>query len=472
MKRIVPFLATLFIALSTVGQSGPELVFTNPVLVSGTANKEGAIYRFSNVATGVDATVKLKKFSRNDITMATVDNAVLGWNKAFQPEFGLAGLVAANQNWYVDFEMIFYKAGTNNKQKMDTVDLTALDVDGDGSAISEYVTYDKPNSVLYSTVSYLTNAAVGALGQSFVCAQDNLLSTIIICLYCGGDGILSGDDCSHCDGTGIVHSLCGHAYEGGSGNTVLGPVSNFVNIDTAATQVMATYQYLKTDRIRFRYGAKTNNNTSNGAGIRLNSTWFREFSLTPQLTTLPIKLSSFTAMLTNNKAELKWITSYEKDVNYFAIEKSADGKDFSQIGVVFAKGNSTENNSYAYPDAAINTTKEGIVYYRLRSVDVDGKSQVSDVKLIRISKQNEQVASIVSYPNPVVNELRVTIPTNWQGKKVSYEVLNNSGQPAYRKEAGSSSQTETIGVAQLSPGFYIVKVSCNGEVAQQKIIKK
>lgn len=472
MKRIVPFLVTLFISLSTFAQSGPELVFSNPVLESGTANKEGAVYRFSNVATGVDATVKLRKFSRNDIVMATVDNAVLGWDKAFQPEFGLPGLVPANQNWYIDFEMTFLKAGTNTKQKMDTVDLTALDVDGDGRAISEYVTYDKPSSILYSTVSYLTNATVGALGQSLVCAQDNLLSPIIPCLHCGGDGVFGGDDCDDCDGTGIVHSLCGHAYEGGSGNTVLGPVNNFAAIDTAAVQVMATYQYLKTDRIRFRYGAKTNNFTSNGAGIRLNSTWFREFSLTPALTTLPIKLSSFTAMLVNTKADLKWTTSYEKDVNYFAIEKSTDGKNFSQIGMVFAKGNSTENNSYTYPDVNINTTKESIVYYRLRSVDIDGKSQLSEVKLIRIGKQNEQIASIVSYPNPVVNELRVTIPATWQGKKVSYEVLNNNGQSAYRKEIGSSGQTETIAMSQLAPGFYIIKVSCNGEVAQQKIIKK
>ena len=136
MKKIVPFFAAFFISLAVFCQSGPELVFTNPVLVSGTALKQGAVYRFSNVTTGVDATVKLKKFSRNDIVMPTVDNSVLGWNKALQPEFGLPGVVAPFQNWYVDFEMTFYKAGTNSKQKMDTIDFTALDVDGDGMSNS------------------------------------------------------------------------------------------------------------------------------------------------------------------------------------------------------------------------------------------------------------------------------------------------------------------------------------------------
>ncbi|MBL0305986.1 MAG: hypothetical protein IPQ25_08090 [Chitinophagaceae bacterium] len=78
MKKIVPFFAAFFISLAVFCQSGPELVFTNPVLVSGTALKQGAVYRFSNVTTGVDATVKLKKFSRNDIVMPTVDNSVFG----------------------------------------------------------------------------------------------------------------------------------------------------------------------------------------------------------------------------------------------------------------------------------------------------------------------------------------------------------------------------------------------------------
>src|SRR4028118_1128844 len=89
----------------------PELVFMNPVLVSGTANKEGAVYRFPNVTTGVDAEIRLKKFSRNDIVMSNVDLPNMGWEKAFQPQFGLAGYVSPNQHWYIDFECTFYEAG-------------------------------------------------------------------------------------------------------------------------------------------------------------------------------------------------------------------------------------------------------------------------------------------------------------------------------------------------------------------------
>jgi hypothetical protein len=51
-------------------------------------------------------------------------------------------------------------------------------------------------------------------------------------------------------------------------------------------------------------------------------------------------------------------------------------------------------------------------------------------------------------------------------------VIASNGQVVIRNEVVSASQTETINVSNLSPGFYIVKVSSNGEMAHQKIIKQ
>jgi Secretion system C-terminal sorting domain len=475
MKTFLLFATALLSNLASFCQSGPELIFENPVLVGGTANVQGAVYRFSNVTTGVDAEIKLKKFSRNDIVMATVDNAALGWSKAFQPEFGLSGLVAANQNWYIDFELTFYKAGTNAKQLMDTVDLTALDVDGDGHSISEYVTYSNPSSIMYSAISFLTSTPIIVLGQVFECGQDAISSALVSCTNCGGDGIINSNganhnECNQCDGSGMKHSACGHAYEGASGNTVSGPVNNFVNIDTSATQVMATYQFLNRDRIRFRYGAKTNNLTSNGAGIRLNSTWFREFSLAP-MSTLPVKLTSFNAFLTsNNKVDLKWSTASEMNVSHFGIERSIDGSNFSDAGTVFAYGNTTVESDYMFADN-ISNVQSSVIYYRLRSVDVDGKTQYSEIRIIRNNKQVNNSIVIATYPNPVTNELRITIPANWQNKKAVYEIITLNGQVIKKNETANSSQTETVNVSNLASGIYFVRVNCEGQTAQQKIVK-
>lgn len=474
MKTLLLFCAALLIGLSAFCQSGPELTFVNPVLKSGTANKQNAVYRYSNVKPGVDAEIKLKKFSRNDIVMATVDNSVLGWNKAFQPEFGLPGLVAPNQSWYIDFELTFYNAGTNSKHKIDTIDLTSLDVDGDGNSISEYVTYDSPNSIGYSTLNFLTSTPVGVLGQIHECGEDHLLSILISCVSCGGDGLTNsgsgnGNICEACDGSGKRFLLCGHAYEGGTGSTVLGPINNFVNIDTAATQVMTTYQYLNKDRIKFRYGAKSSTNSSNGSGIRLNSTWFRKFSLAP-ITLLPLKMISFTAMLANKKVQLKWATATEVNVSHFVVEKSINGVDFNDAGLVFAYGNGTDKADYNLDDN-VSDIQSGVVYYRLRSVDNDGKTQLSETRVIRISKAEVNNISILTYPNPVSTDLRITIPANWQNKKLVYEVVTLNGQVVKRMESANSSQTETLNVTSLAPGMYMVRVSCEGQTAQQKIVK-
>lgn len=186
---------------------------------------------------------------------------------------------------------------------------------------------------------------------------------------------------------------------------------------------------------------------------------------------LPVKLVSFTAMLNNNKVDLKWTTATEINVSHFTVERSMDGTHFSDAGMVFAYGNTTTNSDYALSDN-ISNLQSGIIYYRLRSVDVDGKSEYSDTRIIRISKQGENVITIITFPNPVTNELKITIPANWQNKKIMYEVFNSNGQVSKKSEAAKSSQTETLNVSNLNSGLYIIKVTCEGQTVQQKIIKQ
>ncbi|MGB3004925.1 MAG: T9SS type A sorting domain-containing protein, partial [Chitinophagaceae bacterium] len=147
-----------------------------------------------------------------------------------------------------------------------------------------------------------------------------------------------------------------------------------------------------------------------------------------------------------------------------------DGINYSDAGVVFAYGNATDKANYNLSDNISNNPSK-IIYYRLRSVDIDGKSQLSETRIIRIGSKTDNAVSILTYPNPVTNELRITIPANWQNKKAVYEIYNPNGQVAKRNETASSSQTETINVSSLAPGYYIVKVICEGQTAQQKIIK-
>ena len=127
--------------------------------------------------------------------------------------------------------------------------------------------------------------------------------------------------------------------------------------------------------------------------------------------------------------------------------------------------------TYNFSDK-INASAGSVIYYRLRTVNVDAKNQYSIIRLIRIDKENSTNIAVTTYPNPVTNDLRVTIPAKWQNKKVSYELIANNGRLTLRAESGNSSQTETINVSNLTAGVYMVKVTCNSETAMQKIVKQ
>jgi SdrD B-like domain/Secretion system C-terminal sorting domain len=186
---------------------------------------------------------------------------------------------------------------------------------------------------------------------------------------------------------------------------------------------------------------------------------------------LPVKLLSFSAMLVNNnKVDLKWSTVTEVNLNNFTIERSTDGVSYSDAGMVFANGSGAERMDYGMSDNVSNV-QSSVIYYRLRSIDNDGKSQLSETRIIRLSKTNNNNISILTYPNPLTNELRITIPANWQNKKLVYEVIALNGQIIKRQETANSSQTETMNVSNLSSGMYMVRVSCEGQMVQQKIVK-
>jgi hypothetical protein len=187
--------------------------------------------------------------------------------------------------------------------------------------------------------------------------------------------------------------------------------------------------------------------------------------------TTPVNAANFTAVLSNNnKVDLKWSTEKENNLSHFIVERSTDGKNFSDNALVFAYGNTTSESAYAFADN-ISKIKSSVIYYRLCIVDGDGTIRYTENRIINISKQANKSNTIIANLNAVTNELKVTIPSGWQNRNVTYELFNANGYVFKMTETANSNKTETINVQSLTPGIYIVSVTCGGETAQQKIIK-
>ena len=152
------------------------------------------------------------------------------------------------------------------------------------------------------------------------------------------------------------------------------------------------------------------------------------------------------------------------------LERSTDGNNFGDAAIIFANGNSTIESKYSYTDAGVSTINKGMVYYRLRMVDMDGKAKLSETRILRLSEETKSV-SIQAYPNPVVSELRITIPKDWQDQQVRYEIYTVSGQNVRSVTRSHASQTEVMNLSQLTAGTYIIKVVADKDQATQQFVK-
>ena len=101
-----------------------------------------------------------------------------------------------------------------------------------------------------------------------------------------------------------------------------------------------------------------------------------------------VKPVSFTAVVNNtntNRVDLKWSTETETNLSHFIVERSMDGTNFSDAALVFAYGNTNAKSDYAFADN-ISKIKSGVMYYRVSAVGSDGKTQSSDIMVIRTNK--------------------------------------------------------------------------------------
>ena len=118
-------------------------------------------------------------------------------------------------------------------------------------------------------------------------------------------------------------------------------------------------------------------------------------------TPLPLRWKSFAGQVREGQVYLTWETENSINNSRFDIERSADGANFSAIGVVPDKGgvdNSAGGAVYSFTDPH---PAKGNNFYRIRQVDIDGKYSWSSVVEFSIGS----VSSVIHLQsNPVTDE--------------------------------------------------------------------
>lgn len=164
---------------------------------------------------------------------------------------------------------------------------------------------------------------------------------------------------------------------------------------------------------------------SNGYVINATLNSFSSFYVANNsLTVLPVELKDFNASWMGSAASISWSTLTESGADGFEVERSVDGRYFSSIGFVKAKGNSSVVNNYRFNDLTVANTAASRVYYRLKLKDIDGKSLYSGV--VSISKSGGSFV-VKIYPNPVKTAATLSIFADKEDK-VQWQLTDASGR--------------------------------------------
>jgi hypothetical protein len=184
---------------------------------------------------------------------------------------------------------------------------------------------------------------------------------------------------------------------------------------------------------------------------------------------LPIVLGDFNAVYSNGYTQLKWFTSAEYNTAFFEIERSADGINFTSIGKVSSKGYSNTRVDYGYADIL---AAKGLNYYRLRSVDVDGKFTYS--KVVVVNSEAVGISLLLIYPNPFGHKVQVKVESE-KAEEMQIRLINYAGAIVRVQNEKIKKGVNTIvvnNVANLGPGMYELQISTKSKTFSTKIMKQ
>lgn len=188
------------ICFANSSATSPTLVIQSPVLETGTLGSVGSTYRLYNVLEGTQAILTIVSKSHSDIVIRSMDERAFtngGYDWAFQP--------IIDYNWYnssgsndppgdksVTFRFDFVDEETGMPVFLPQLNMTAVDIDGDGGNVREWVKASNFQAYEVQSPSELTlSSSLKALGdyRTFPGVVETALSTMISYIYNGGSSI-------------------------------------------------------------------------------------------------------------------------------------------------------------------------------------------------------------------------------------------------------------------------------------------
>ena len=185
---------------------------------------------------------------------------------------------------------------------------------------------------------------------------------------------------------------------------------------------------------------------------------------------LPVELTSFEAISTNENLHLRWTTASELNNAGFSVELRKKGASFEPLHFVHGQGTINEAHTY---EITLPNLAAGVYSFRLKQIDFDGSFEYSDIIEVSIGTNMYQLEQ--SYPNPFNPQTLIpyTLPTR---SHVTLEVFNLLGQKIQtlvNEEQAAGAYSVLFKAENLSNGTYLYRITAGtfSETRSMMLIK-
>jgi hypothetical protein len=178
-------------------------------------------------------------------------------------------------------------------------------------------------------------------------------------------------------------------------------------------------------------------------------------------TPLPVLFSNFGVTKEGCKAVISWSTAMEQNNDRFEVERSLDGRVFSKIGTVQSQGNSTEQQAYSFVD---EHPMQGLNHYRIRQIDIDGKSNTTEVRSQSFDCQSNQIKV---YPTITEGTVYIELPAGYEQAKIKVVDINGRQVSVNIPKDGS---VRIVQFPSMAAGTYLLKIENNSMMETFKIL--
>jgi C1A family cysteine protease len=187
---------------------------------------------------------------------------------------------------------------------------------------------------------------------------------------------------------------------------------------------------------------------------------------------LPIQLASSSAtVVRNSDVEIAWKTVSETNNYGFEVcRRRGETGGWTKIGFVQGHGTTLAPQSYSYADPGLSFGK---YYYRIKQVDLDGKSETFPEVSVMVGVGPSKFILAQNYPNPFnpSTAIEFVVPQNGYASVKVYNLLGQEVATAFtgNVEAGKIN-TALLNASNLPSGIYFYTLRNGGNFETKRMV--